>query len=144
MFNPLSNPTIQDFLKIHLHIPPLVPNPAINILDRQLCRQIHILQAMKPTFILKIQALEQTFRPKKFARNVKLKSRPKQSFVKDVETGSNDEKIMKFCPRCGYFVNREKASCPKCGYNSVKPSLSGISSPKTGIVVSLIANAMWA
>jgi len=46
---------------------------------------------------------------------------------------------MKFCPRCGYFVNREKDSCPKCGYNSVKPSPSRISGTKTGIVVSLIA-----
>jgi len=56
-----------------------------------------------------------------------------------VETGFNGERLMKFCPRCGYFVNREKASCPKCGYNSVKHSPSRISSSKTGIVVSLIA-----
>ena len=46
---------------------------------------------------------------------------------------------MKFCPRCGYFVNRKKDSCPKCGYNSVKPLPSRILSSKTKIVISLIA-----
>jgi len=55
-----------------------------------------------------------------------------------VETGFSGEKLMKFCPRCGYFVNRKK-NCSKCGYNSVKLFPSRIPNSKIGIMVSIIA-----
>ena len=45
---------------------------------------------------------------------------------------------MKFCPKCGYFVNGKK-TCSKCGYNSVKLLPSRIPNSKTGIIVSIIA-----
>jgi len=55
-----------------------------------------------------------------------------------VETGFSGEKLMKFCPKCGYFVNGKK-TCSKCGYNSVKLLPSRIPNLKTGIIVSIIA-----
>lgn len=58
--------------------------------------------------------------------------------MENVESGFDGDKLMKFCPRCGYFINGKK-TCSKCGYNSVKPLPSRILSSKTGIVVSLIA-----
>ena len=45
---------------------------------------------------------------------------------------------MKFCPKCGYFVNRKK-HCTMCGYNSVNSISSKISSSKRGIIVFMIA-----
>jgi len=44
---------------------------------------------------------------------------------------------MKFCPRCGHFVNGKK-HCPKCEYYSINTSHSRISGSKTGIICSLI------
>lgn len=46
---------------------------------------------------------------------------------------------MKFCPKCGYFVNSNTSSCPKCGYNSPKKPISLSFRTKTGIgIASLI------
>jgi len=44
---------------------------------------------------------------------------------------------MKFCPKCGYFVNSNTNSCPKCGYN-IKKIVSQGSRTKTGVVIASI------
>jgi len=47
---------------------------------------------------------------------------------------------MKYCPKCGHFVNSNTSSCPKCGYNSPKKTVSLSSKTKTGIgIASIIA-----
>ena len=44
---------------------------------------------------------------------------------------------MKFCPKCGYFVNSNTNSCPKCGYITKKIVPQG-SRTKTGVVIASI------